>query len=790
MSPGDSTLRAAVQNAARLIHPPIKSADDYSSELSVTWRPTLREHLDQSWSSQGNYCASCEQSFLASVPVCPNDGTVFAEVRRIESLLFNRYQVLSLVGTGGMGTVFKGKQQPLDRLVAIKFLKQQDKEHDEVFRQEARLASLLDHPNIIHVYDFGHAKNGQPFMIMDFVDGGDLDALLKRTTLTIDESMHIFRQICQGMAHAHAKGIVHCDIKPSNILLSNLESSHPTVYLADFGIAKAVATPVGLNARKPAFQMPLGASQQMTARTARTDLQAIGSPYYMSPEQALGNELDARSDIYSLGCVMYEALSGMVPIAGNTPFDTLRMRVEERPLSLKERCPGRHIPECLENVVMKALAKEPSKRFQTTNELDAALDNVSKILQQKEHTRKVFSISSSSNAESSRKKANQKPEASRSASRHQATLRKLNAILVGAASLTLLGGLGAFCFTELCPRVAPAKSQSDSNLDDLIKKVAVATDATKPRTRSKTHEASGYTKERPLGETDLLEIDTQKVMIKKGPQSEIELTEEIAGGAKPNGIALAHTSLTDHALYCLRGITELRSLSLSDASYSNEVLEPLKDIPNIKTLNLDTGHLTDGFTQYVKTLNHLQDLDLSAQTKLSANCLKQLPTSLLTLSLKWDNGISREGFAELVRYKKLKTLSLSSTRLADGDLRFLRGLNDLEHLDIGSTIITDDGVAELMTLPKLNDLDISKTKISRDGLLKLAKATNLKKLRCFESDVLKKEDFDAFRRATKQISLTPEEPNRENVYTIDDPDYASLGSTPKKHRHSHVKESN
>lgn len=721
--------------------------------------------------------------------MCPNDGTVFAEVRRIESLLFNRYQVLSIVGTGGMGTVFKGKQQPLDRLVAIKFLKQQDKEHDEIFRQEARLASLLDHPNIIHVYDFGHAKNGQPFMIMDFVDGGDLDALLKRTTLTIDESMHIFRQICQGMAHAHAKGIIHCDIKPSNILLSNLESSHPTVYLADFGIAKAIATPVGLNARKQAFQMPLGPSQQMTARTT-PEHQEIGSPYYMSPEQALGNQLDARSDIYSLGCVMYEALSGMVPLAGNTPFETLRMHVEERPVSLKERCPGRHIPECLENVVMKALVKEPSKRFQTMNELDAALDNVSKILQQREHPRKVFSITSSSNTESRQKNANQKPEASRSSSRHRTTLRKLNAILIGVASLTLLGGLGAFCFTELCPRVAPAKSQSDSNLDDLIKKVAVATDATKPRTRSNTHEASAYTKERPLGETDLLEIDTQKVMIKKGPQSELELSEEIAAGAKPNGIVLAHTSLTDHALYCLRGITELRSLSLSDASCSNEVLEPLKEMPNIKTLNLDTGHLTDGFTRYVKTLNRLQDLDLSAETQLSAKCLKHLPTSLLTLSLKWDSGVSREGFAELVRYKKLKTLSLSSTRLADGDLRFLRELKDLEHLDICNTIITDDGVAELMALPKLNDLDISKTKISRDGLLKLAKATNLKKLRCFESDVLKKEDFEAFRKATKQISLTPEEPNRENVYTIDDPDYASLGSTPKKHWHSHVKESN
>jgi serine/threonine protein kinase len=832
MSPEDGTLRAPAKgcqthsftNSERRLH---------RSEPNVPWRPKLREHLEQSWGSQGNYCATCEQSFQTNVSVCPNDGTVFAEVRRVESLLFNRYQVLAVVGTGSMGTVYKGKQQPLDRLVAVKFLKQQNPEHDEIFRQEARLASLLDHPNIIHVYDFGMAKNGQPFMIMDFVDGGDLDALLKRTTLTIGEAMHIFRQVCQGMAHAHAKGIVHCDIKPSNILLSNIESSHPTVYLTDFGIAKSMVNTHALNGRKKYAlpislsgsqqlsvgvplsasqqmipRVPLSTSQQMTARipqryeyelsasqqmsarapfnashTTKTGLLETGCPYYMSPEQALGDELDARSDIYALGCVMYEALTGMVPLAGDTPFDTLRMHVEVRPMGLRERCPARHIPEALEQIVMKALAKDPNKRFQDMTELEAALDNVSKTLHQKEQARMKFSTTTAGVASYSHANVKQDAESQRGNSRHHQALRKLNAILMFAASLTLLGGLAAFCFTELCPKVAPAKSQADGTLDDLIRKVAVATDRTKWQRSAAVHKTAETDKKPPESDGDLIVMNAQQVIMRKGPYSELDLNQEIAGGARPKAIVLRHTSLTDRALVCLRGLPELQSISLSDASCSNAILEPLKDMPNLKTLNVVKGKLTDAIVEYLRPVHQLHDLDLSAQPLLTANILKQLPPSLTTLGLKYDMGISRGGFADLARYKQLKSLTVSDTKLADGDLRALRPLKNLEYLCISRTIITDDGVDQMLALPSLREVDISETMISRDGLLKLARATNLKKIRCTKSQVLKKEDFNAFRKATNEIVLVPEEPNRDDLYNIDDPDYTSSGSRLRDWQH-------
>ena len=718
--------------------------------------------------------------------VCPNDGTVFAEVRRVESLLFNRYQILAMVGTGSMGAVYKGKQQPLDRLVAIKFLKQQDKEHDEIFRREARLASLLDHPNIIHVYDFGSAKNGQPFMVMDFVDGGDLETLLRRTTLTIEESLHIFRQVCQGMAHAHAKGIIHCDIKPSNILLSNIESSHPDVYLADFGIAKATGNAPDMN--KSSLEVPLGTSRQMTARVpisssqqlaARvphdTGLVEIGSPYYMSPEQALGDELDARSDIYALGCVMYEALTGMVPLAGDTPFNTLRMHVEVRPMGLRERCPARHIPEALEQIVMRALAKDPNKRFQDMNELEAALNGVTKLVHHKEQPRMKFSGTTTSGTGYSHVNVKPGPESQRGNARHHSALRKLNTILVFAASLTLLGGLGAFCFTEICPKVAPAKSKTDSNLDDLIKKVAVATN--RPSSKHSGADKNSADTKPAATDGDLIVMNAQQVIMKKGPFAELDLKQDIASGARPKAIVLRHTSLTDHALFCLRGLPELQSISLSDATCNSAVFEPLKEITNLKTLNAVRGKLTDSLVEYLKPLRKLQDLDLSAQPYLTAKALKQLPPTLLTLGLKYDYGISRGGFAELARYKQLKSLTLSETRLADGDLRAIGQLPTLEFLSVAGTIITDDGVDQILTMPSLKEIDISDTKISREGLMKLAQANNLTKICCTKSEMLKKEDFYAFRRATNKIVLVPEEPNRNDVYNIDDPEYRALGSS-------------
>src|SRR5271165_2400315 len=148
-----------------------------------------------------NHCGNCGESYDSSVRVCPNDGTDFDEMRRVEALLAGRYQILSPLGSGGMGMVYKGRQQALGRMVAIKIMKVQDKEQSARFRQEAQLASMLDHPNLIRIYDFGTAQNDQPFMVMDFINGVDLGELIKTERgLLVHESLHIFSRVCEGMA--------------------------------------------------------------------------------------------------------------------------------------------------------------------------------------------------------------------------------------------------------------------------------------------------------------------------------------------------------------------------------------------------------------------------------------------------------------------------------------------------------------------------------------------------------------------------------------------------------------
>jgi serine/threonine-protein kinase len=264
------------------------------------------------------------------------------------SLLNNRYQLLERLGTGGMAEVFRARDVMLDRYVAIKVLRRdytEDQAFQERFRQEARAAANLSHPNIVTVHDFGLAE-GQLYIVMENVPGTDLKTLVrKRGRFNVEEAIPLIVQACAGLGYAHRAGLVHCDVKPHNMLVT----PDQRLKVADFGIARALST---------------------ILPGERSDV-VWGSPQYFSPEQASGEAPSPASDVYSLGVVLYEMLSGTLPFTASTIDELARLHIEAEPIPIREYVPD--IPSALESILQKVLSKEPSARYRTADQLGRVL---------------------------------------------------------------------------------------------------------------------------------------------------------------------------------------------------------------------------------------------------------------------------------------------------------------------------------------------------------------------------------------------------------------------------------
>ncbi len=258
------------------------------------------------------------------------------------------YRIIEPLGQGGMATVFKAYHAALDRYVAIKVLHPAFKEDPNFlsrFNREARIVAKLDHPNIVPIYDFAQDAD-TPYLVMRYVEGKTLKAILREGPLPTERVFSIIRPALDGLAYAHAQGVLHRDIKPSNIMVAN--DAH--VYLADFGLARIVKA---------------GES------TMSQDM-LIGTPQYISPEQASGKPIDERSDIYSVGIVLYEMLTGRVPFSADTPYSVIHDHIYT-PLPLPTSI-NPNLPPNLERVLVKALDKDPAARYASANESSAALD--------------------------------------------------------------------------------------------------------------------------------------------------------------------------------------------------------------------------------------------------------------------------------------------------------------------------------------------------------------------------------------------------------------------------------
>ncbi len=267
-----------------------------------------------------------------------------------DTVLNQRYFLQEVLGSGGMSIVFRAQDRTLERQVAIKVLRQKyssDPAFRERFRQEARAAANLTHPNIVTVHDFG-LDHDRLFIVMEFVPGTTLKNMLEeRGRFTVNEAVPLAVQVCAGVGYAHRAGLVHCDIKPHNVLVT----PDKRVKVTDFGIARALAS---------------------ISPDERSEI-VWGSPQYFSPEQARGLAPSPASDVYGIGVILYQMLTGKLPFSGANGVELARLHRDSTPQPPTELFPD--IPQPINRIVMKVLSKEPSSRYRTADQLGRVLQS-------------------------------------------------------------------------------------------------------------------------------------------------------------------------------------------------------------------------------------------------------------------------------------------------------------------------------------------------------------------------------------------------------------------------------
>ncbi|MGM0596990.1 MAG: serine/threonine protein kinase [Myxococcota bacterium] len=280
-------------------------------------------------------------------------------------IISERYRIIDYIGEGGMGVVYLAEHETLPRRYAIKILKSEYLENGnfvERFRREAIAASRVVHPGIVYITDFGQIKEGNYYIVMEYLEGEGLDSLLEsQGKIPLSRAVNVLIQVADALDHAHKAGVVHRDLKAENVLLTREMGRKDVVKLLDFGIARLL--------------LPSCTNTRITEHG-----QVFGTPEYMSPEQASDQTIDGRSDIYSLGVLAYELVTGMPPFYHEDPTETLQAHISQKPQAPSIKMPDQVIPKIFDGVVLKCLAKKPEARFQTARKLKTELIRVRNVI--------------------------------------------------------------------------------------------------------------------------------------------------------------------------------------------------------------------------------------------------------------------------------------------------------------------------------------------------------------------------------------------------------------------------
>ncbi len=531
-----------------------------------------------------------------------------------------RYIPLKVLGTGASGKVFLASDLFLDRLVAVKKLNWTSSGNVIDFQHEAQTTCKLNHPNIVSVLDLSIDDNGVPFMVMEFVDGISLDNALRerKGPMAVSQAVDLLIEICQALSYAHRVGVLHRDVKSSNILLT---IDH--AYLIDFGVAKF----------KEKFQKSQGTMSDTIA----------GSPGYMSPDTSIGECFDERSEVYSLGCVLFESLTGRLPFVADTPLELLAMHVNMRPPALADVCDG-IFPDVLEGVVARCLAKSKKDRYQSVEELEAALKDVN-----------IVGVSHDS--------AGERTPSGRAEKR---PLRR-------AVSLKLFGMILAF---GIAGSVISWRLLHDEKY--------VAVRAANSHSFKKAHEFNGADRREVIA--NLVKSDQTDVTLASGFLQDQDLIA-LSGYDKITSLNLKGNPVTENGMKHVNA-PYLRTLKLANTDVKS--LEFLKRFPRLESLHVGFTEISDDSLRFLRDLPMLSQLRLSDNkgiTDQSVDTLSKLYT-LTALDVR-NTSLSKESLDRLAERMPMTSIMPNHDSKALFIVRKMNEQYGLEHYSVADKLAQD-----------------------------------------------------------------------------------------------------
>ncbi|MBS2005212.1 MAG: protein kinase [Cyanobacteria bacterium SZAS LIN-5] len=656
----------------------------------------------QSSLAQSRVCSQCGLTVSFSVTRCPNDGTSLLTKSEIGTELASQYEFLSVIASGGMGIIYEARNLVLNQKVAVKMMKTEklDEKNVKRFKKEAEALAALEHPNIIHVRHYGLTENGQPYMVLDYVEGTSMSQVIQsKGPIPVAFAIQFFIQIADALSHAHERGVWHQDLKPNNIMICQSGLETPYIKLIDFGIAKIIngeATPAGL--------------------TDTGDI--LGSPAYMSPEQASGGRVDSRTDIYSLGCVMFEALTGTQPFSGATALEVIAHQINTKAPSIEDRALS-EFPPSLVKIVAKTLEKSVNLRYQSMSELRDALGKVLK-----EDHEETGQFKTKTTAQNFKDSLN--------------TPKAKTMMMVGIAlTLTIL-------FTNICLLITKATREREAAVArKKIKDEAEAANFYDPHTLARQMIREGMLKWRPGGQFRIRVDADDSVLDEFGLYP-----------ARATYIDLENSSVKGPGLaYLIRYPVDF--LTMNDSSMTDRATLEIKHMKGIQQLQVDNTSITKaGFAQ-LKGMTRL--LRISARTdRLDDETMRVIADikSLEEVQCGRNDKITATGYAYLKELPHLRILDVMQNPIDVSRAKAISQLPGVEVLNFERTSIDDDGLKEICNMRNLQDLQlVNCEKITGSGLKSITRLSNLRNLKLERVFQLSDQDFAVIGNLPKLRSL-------------------------------------
>lgn len=644
-----------------------------------------------------------DKTLLPGADGTDSPGVATVNVHAPGTVLLDKLKVIELLGQGGMGSVYRVEHLLMNRQFALKCLNkfQANDASWRRFQNEAKAAHMLDHPNLLKVYDFGLLPGGQPYFLMELVEGVTLSDEIKRLgALPVARAVKIFIQVSFAIAYAHEHKVVHRDLKPSNIMLvRKSDTEQELVKVVDFGIAKLTGV------------------DEFNQQTLTKTGEIFGSPLYMSPEQCIGTAVDHRSDLYSLGCVFYEALCSAPPFFGDNALSTMMKHQTESPLSLKEASLGLEYPSGLEEVITNLLEKEPQNRYQSANQLAADLIQVERSLgfdeDQAATTPSPGAVTKPLKREGELVRRTAKP----------INKRKQIAVTGAIALATFLLGFGT-CYQFF------QKKQSNSQVDSVsIKNLSDVSDPSYDLAVSKQKEWST-----PMFDKRVFHFPSKhslgKLALGDGQvieaQGKVTVPRPLPVGLIASDYLLQHPELMDKFRPGELSVFDYNSSRIAGSAFFSKIAATT----GMKALNMWDTEFVNSDAPLLTKMTDLVYLNLGFTGLTGDHILKYAPLAGLNcidLTSINDAKVLIPKFASL---PNLRHVNLVYTKLEDEDLKHLAKAKQLRVLDVSwNEDISDKGVEHLTELKNLESLSLTETGVTPMVWKSLVKMPGLRKVK-------------------------------------------------------------